>query len=632
MALSAINPLAVAIVVFLFSCNLDPTNAYPDGRVTEVCDSMQPRHGRQPQDEPQHNITVDKTVFKPGERIKVTLSGTRFTGFLVQARNADNLDGNAVGSFSLIDGDISQLLTCGNVEDSAVSHTNKKRKEQVAFYWIAPIDGSPVHVQFLASVVEKYKIYWVKIKGPILSQANAPHFTSSQPGSQMLTEKQSSSLTTRFSSSDCGRNKFCIRDPSSCKPEKMHQCFFLSFTKENQSVLVEMSGPGEGYISFALSHDQWMRDDDAYLCVKDDQEVQINPAHIKGRTHPEMASPDLLQDRAWRLEDGVIQCSFRRPIKMPSSPERFDLNGNYYIFLADGDASDGIISRHLRQPLITSRMYNVTGSPENIGGSRSPLLVKFHGALMFMAWMTTVSIGVIVARFFKPVWPNSSLFGQQVWFQVHRILMVTTVILTCVAFVLPFLYRGHWSNRAGYHPYLGCVVMALTILQPVMAIFRPPPHASRRHIFNWMHWGSGTTARIFAVAAMFLGMDLQALDLPNPWDTYTMVGFILWHVFTDLLLEIHAFCLLRTGVGQMQQSGALIKTNVFGLIILYVSLMRKVEKRPGDFSKLAEDQVGILNTSHFENEGHTFKKIVLTIYICGNFAFLITFLAAIYQI
>lgn len=39
------------------------------------------------------------------------------------------------------------------------------------------------------------------------------------------------------------------------------------------------------------------------------------------------------------------------------------------------------------------------------------------GALMFVAWMTTVSIGVIIARFFKPVW-SKALFGESAWFQV----------------------------------------------------------------------------------------------------------------------------------------------------------------------------------------------------------------------
>lgn len=46
---------------------------------------------------------------------------------------------------------------------------------------------------------------------------------------------------------------------------------------------------------------------------------------------------------------------------------------------------------------------------------------------------------------------------------------------------------------------------------------------------------------------MFLGMDLPALDLPDPWDTYAMIGFVAWHVGTDVLLEIHSYCLVRKG-------------------------------------------------------------------------------------
>lgn len=46
---------------------------------------------------------------------------------------------------------------------------------------------------------------------------------------------------------------------------------------------------------------------------------------------------------------------------------------------------------------------------------------------------------------------------------------------------------------------------------------------------------------------MFLGMDLPALDLPDPWDTYTMIGFVAWHVGIEILLEIHSYCLIRKG-------------------------------------------------------------------------------------
>ncbi|KAM4641176.1 putative ferric-chelate reductase 1 isoform 1-T3 [Discoglossus pictus] len=587
-------PSAAAGVLCLVACTLASVDGYADGRVARVCNSMRPGHGHMPQTDPQHNITVDKTVFKPGDQIKVTLSGPRFDGFFLQARDVNNLEGDAVGSFQLVDDQVSQLLTCGGVQNSAVSHTNSRRKTQVEFYWIAP-SGVPQRVQFLATVVEKYKIYWVKIPGPIISQGSAPPVTTKRTPISLATLQPFSPLSRPFNASGCGTSKFCVRNPTSCDPAQNPQCFFLSFTKEGSSVLFEMSGSAQGYLSFALSHDQWMGDDDAYLCVIDDQSVDINPAYLRGRTHPEVASSDILHDMAWRLEDGFIQCSFRRNIRIPSS-ERFNLDAEYYIFLADGDAEDGHISRHHRQPLITSKMYSLTGAPEDVGGSRSPTLIKFHGALMFMAWITTVNIGVIIARFFKPVWPGSILFGEKIWFQVHRTLMIITVALTSVAFTLPFLYRGGWSKRAGYHPYLGCIVMTLAILQPFLAVFRPPRSAPRRTLFNWTHWGSGTIARIIAVAAMFLGMDLPALDLPDPWDTYIMIGFVLWHVFVDILLEVHGFCLLR-----------------------------KAEK-------MEEDSVRILNSSPVDSEGHTFKKIVLTIYICGNFAFLITFLAAINQL
>lgn len=54
-----------------------------------------------------------------------------------------------------------------------------------------------------------------------------------------------------------------------------------------------------------------------------------------------MCLQDPLEDMAWRLADGVMQCSFRRNITFPGVKNRFDLNASYYIFLADGAADHG---------------------------------------------------------------------------------------------------------------------------------------------------------------------------------------------------------------------------------------------------------------------------------------------------
>ncbi|CAI9570896.1 unnamed protein product, partial [Staurois parvus] len=176
--------------------------------------------------------------------------------------------GNAVGSFSLIDDAVSQLLTCGTVQDSAVSQTSKRKKSMVEVYWIAP-SNAPQHVQFLVTVVAKYSIYW----GPGENSRTScfSNYSSTCPTDFnyccITSANQVSSNTAVQRASGCGRSKFCVRNPTSCDPERDTQCFFLSFQKKSNSMQIELSGPGKGYVSFALSHDQWMGDDDYYLCV-----------------------------------------------------------------------------------------------------------------------------------------------------------------------------------------------------------------------------------------------------------------------------------------------------------------------------------------------------------------------------
>lgn len=578
---------------FILLSHISSVANYPDGKVTASCHGMIPEHGHTPCSDPIHNISVSQMTFTSGDQIKVTLSGPEFKGFLLEARDADALSGPPIGSFKLIDSQVSQLLTCDDIQGSAVSHTNPHKKTEIKVYWKAP-NHAPNHIRFLVTVVEKYKTYWVKIPGPVISQPNAPPFTTPEATvTPLSTLPPVSHLTKSFSASDCGNKKFCVRSPLNCDPAKERTCVFLSFTRDDYSVVVELSGPSRGYLSFAFSHDRWMGDDDAYMCIHEDQTVHIQPSYLTGRSHPVMGSKDTLEDMAWRLEDGVMQCSFRRNITLPGDKNRFDLNTSYYIFLADGAADDGRIYKHSQQPLITYEKHDVTDHPKNVGGSRSLLLLKAHGALMFVAWMTTVSIGVIIARFFKPVW-SKSLFGESAWFQVHRMLMLTTSALTCIAFVLPFIYRGGWSWRAGCHPYLGCIVMTLAVLQPLLAAFRPPLYHQRRQLFNWTHWGLGTAARMIAVAAMFLGIDLPGLNLPGSWKTYAMIGFVAWHVGTEVILEIHAY-----------------------------RLSRKIEI-------LDDARIQILQSfTVAEAEGYAFKKAVLAIYICGNVTFLIMFLSAI---
>uniref|UniRef100_A0A671NC25 Putative ferric-chelate reductase 1 n=1 Tax=Sinocyclocheilus anshuiensis TaxID=1608454 RepID=A0A671NC25_9TELE len=507
------------IALLLLSVCSETVFCFSHGKVEVACGDMTPQHDSDPSTKhPPFNIIADKSQFSPGDEIKVTLSMASsegkhyFKGFLIEARNAGDLN-EIVGSFKLISPDISQLLKCDNKEGSAVSHTSDSHKTEVQVIWVAPSD-SPSSFTFRVTVARGYKEFWVKIPGPVVSQNGAaPPPQTTFGGSIGAQTTTSTILSHSFTSEGCGGRKSCLRDPEGCDPQNDTTCHFLSFSALGSNVMFELSGPAEGYVSFALSQDKWMGNDDVYLCIRDTDRVDIKAAYVSGRTHPIISSQNILKGIAWRLSDGVIQCSFRRDIHLPpENLNRFDLDQMYYLFMAHGRAEDGRTHRHDHQPIISTYRAAITGPPEDLTGSRSPLLIKYHGAFMLIAWTSTVSAGVIMARYFKPDWPERNILGQKVWFQLHRMLMTITVLLTLVGFVLPFMYRGGWSK------------------------FRVPEILA---VCVFKHCHNQAVCFHDLVVTIFLGIHQQALSLPAPWSTGVLAFLVVWFVLADLVLEVH---------------------------------------------------------------------------------------------
>ncbi|TMS10161.1 Putative ferric-chelate reductase 1 [Larimichthys crocea] len=413
------SPVGVCCLLFITVsvCFWVPADCYADGKVTKVCGSMEPHHGVPGQTtQSPFQLVTNASTFSPTDQIQVILSGrSYFEGFLLQARDAANQRSvSTVGTFTLTNPKRTQLLACNKHQGSAVSHTSNARQTEVVVIWNAPADA-PRQVQFFVSVVAHYKTFWVKLPGPIIYQHGVtPHPTQSDTTPPPVQTTTPSILPEPLTSVGCGTSKSCLLDPPGCNPKEDPHCLFLSMTTDGPdttSVIFELSGPAKGYIAFALSWDTWMGDDDVYMCVKYGESISVSAAFFSGRTHPE--------------DETQKKC--------------------------------------------------ITGPPEVLRSSRGPMIMKMHGALMLLAWMLTGSVGTFIASFYKPDWPNQTLLGQKVWFQVHRALMMLTVTLTIGAFCLPFFYRKGWSKHAGVHPYLGCCVLALSLIQPIMAMIRPSP-------------------------------------------------------------------------------------------------------------------------------------------------------------
>jgi hypothetical protein len=55
---------------------------------------------------------------------------------------------------------------------------------------------------------------------------------------------------------------------------------------------------------------------------------------------------------------------------------------------------------------------------------------------MVIAWMFCASTGIIIARHYKPLLPNLKPTGVQVWFFIHRPLMIAVTLISLSAFVI----------------------------------------------------------------------------------------------------------------------------------------------------------------------------------------------------
>ncbi|XP_076813647.1 putative ferric-chelate reductase 1 [Clavelina lepadiformis] len=425
------------------------------------------------------------------------------------------------------------------------------------------------------------------------------NFTASPSGGDTPTPSPDNPTTA-----DCNVTKGCFFSPSSCTPGSS-SCMFASWQYDSSlnTVTLNIIGgttAGSQYAAIAFGTVDQMQDADLYYCT--DSEMSTGVIRALRKQPADEARPPEIENIETGLTDGVVNCTFTRPASLTkaiSGGVMVDFNlltNTYYLLYAVGTTAGGVLQYHSSNRVLSGARINFTSVSPAAGGSSNDntALIKAHASLMIIAWLTCASIGVIIARHFKPLWHDSTIADNKVWFQLHRGLMVIVLLATVAAFVLIFVAVGGYSENVGAHPILGIIVTGLTILNPIMALFRPHPNTPRRPIFNWAHWFVGSTARILAIAAIFLGVDLSRLNLPE-WDTFVLVGFVVFHVIFEVVFEMISAC--------------------YGHIDAYKK--SKPEEYPMDGDDRKPDP---------PPKGTSIKYLLLIIYVIGNLAFLITFI------
>lgn len=335
---------------------------------------------------------------------------------------------------------------------------------------------------------------------------------------------------------DCGSGKGCFRFPESCTDD----CNFLVTYNATGGDKVEFELSGKGtWVAVGFSNDRGMPDTDILLCESTTAlsghyyaEKEIRPK----KTNPDPAAVTFLEQAD---EGGMVKCRISRDIN-PGIANLRDLSQLWFLLGAVGDG-DGEINYHGsstdgRQS--TGSMVNVTSlSASDASGGDSGINENLivHGALMTLAWILFAFVGLFIARYMRQAWEPRELLGKKAWFTVHRTLMTTTVLFTIAGIIVIFVHKKGWSSNAGAHPYLGIIVLAFAIAQPIMAAFRPHPGEPRRNIFNWAHRCVGFTALILGVVTIYLGLDLVDLGTKG---LYAVISFYIGE-FLVFMFELY---------------------------------------------------------------------------------------------
>ncbi|XP_038649880.1 putative ferric-chelate reductase 1 isoform X2 [Scyliorhinus canicula] len=585
------------VLVFLIATFPVYISGYASGNVGGSCDSMLPDHTpntKQTTDAP-YQIITSSSSFKPRDTIQVTLRGTtgnNFRGFLLEARAAGpSSPGTPLGTFQTTTSD-TQLLNCvisgETYMASAVSHNSGSQKLEIVVNWIAPDTGN---IEFRATFVQSFTTFWTPVMSQIIKRSAAASVSPTTSNNSNTVTSGSSAMISLLnpatppqgiSNDGCGSTKFCFSSPAQCDPARVENCFFMSSTPlDNRGLQFEMSGRSTGYISIGFSDDRLMGNDDIYICGMDTSgNIQVQRAYSTGRVRPRTVPLGEVNNIQVADVNGIIQCSFNTRNNISTTQRA--ANEMYYLMFAYGPSANGQINQHIEIPFISEEKVNVGIIQLASGNRRKSTLIKTHAALLLIAWMTTGSIGMIVAKFFKNIGGSKKILGKNIWFQLHLLLMVLTVVATVIGFVLAFVHVRGWSHNKGVHPVLGCIVMGLALIQPTVAICRPSPDNKRRFIFNWFHSLLALVIKCLAVATLFLGFILLLNRTANKWPVKVLGGFVGWEALLFTLLFICCY---------------------FKEKAVYVNLKKKVDP---DF-------------------------ILFIVYLCGNLAFVIALLVGIAQ-
>ncbi len=148
MSEKSVIPSLLLLIIPVFSTNFIlfvecRADGAPDTK--QVCMSLAPRHGPSlPSRRPlPYNVTLNQSNVTFGDTVVITISSqggksTGIRGFMFQARSKMGTDNTLPFGKWVPKNGMSKGMSCGDIENSSLTHMNNMENMQVQGTWIAP--------------------------------------------------------------------------------------------------------------------------------------------------------------------------------------------------------------------------------------------------------------------------------------------------------------------------------------------------------------------------------------------------------------------------------------------------------------------------------------------------------------
>jgi hypothetical protein len=74
------------------------------------------------------------------------------------------------------------------------------------------------------------------------------------------------------------------------------------------------------------------------------------------------------------------------------------------------------------------------------------IFVRLHGCVLVIAWLGLTPVSILIARYYKND-INCEKYGfGQLWFQIHRVLMYSSLVLNILGAIFIYMRIGGWSG------------------------------------------------------------------------------------------------------------------------------------------------------------------------------------------